>query len=80
MFVVVADVSAPHNVATNQAILQVTIPAIALLVSGTAFGWVFDNFGGFGFFSLCAITIALGAGIVIVFRGRFERTADRMLA
>lgn len=65
-FIVVSDVSQPRNVATNQAILQVTIPSIAVLLTGSAFGWAFDNLGATAFFALCSIMSIIGGLIVII--------------
>lgn len=64
-YTLVAEISHPHNVATNQAIMQVTMPAIALLITGSFFGWIFDNLGAGAFFGLSALVCAIGATIVI---------------
>ncbi|MCY4021287.1 MAG: MFS transporter [Chloroflexi bacterium] len=61
----VAEISHPGNVATNQAILQVTMPAVAVLLTGSLFGWTFDHLGPEIFFALCALACAIGATIVI---------------
>ncbi len=65
-FAVVSAISHPENVATNQAILQVTMPSIAMLLTGSAFGWVFDHLGAFVFFGLCALMCVIGASIMII--------------
>ncbi|MDE2818366.1 MAG: MFS transporter [Chloroflexota bacterium] len=64
-YTLVAEISHPHNVATNQAIMQVTMPAIALLLTGSFFGWIFDHLGAGAFFGLSALVCAIGATIVI---------------
>ncbi len=64
-FQLVNAISQPRNVATNQALLQVTMPSIALLLTGSAFGWIFDNLGAPAFFIFCALACAIGVGIVI---------------
>ena len=64
-FQLVNAISQPGNVATNQALLQVTMPSIALLLTGSAFGWIFDNLGAPAFFIFCALACAIGVGIVI---------------
>ena len=64
-FTLVNAISHPRNVATNQAILQVTMPSIALLLTGSLFGWIFDNLGPGAFFVICALMTIIGAGIVI---------------
>ena len=58
-------VSHPRNVATNQAIVQVTMPGIALLLTGSLYGWAYDHLGAGAFFALCALAAALGACIVV---------------
>lgn len=75
-FMVVSDVSNPRNVATNQAILQVTIPSIAVLLTGSTFGWVFDNLGATSFFALCSVLIIIGALIVIIGSRWFEKATQ----
>lgn len=64
-FTLVNAISHPRNVATNQAILQVTMPSIAMLLTGSLFGWTFDNLGPVVFFAICALMCIIGAGIVI---------------
>lgn len=71
-FTLVNAISHPRNVATNQAILQVTMPSVALLLTGSLFGWTFDNLGPVAFFVLCALMCAIGAGIVIAGFRLFE--------
>ena len=63
-FQLVNAISHPRNVATNQAIVQVTMPSIALLLTGSFFGWTFDNLGAGAFFLLCALACLIGASIV----------------
>ena len=71
-FAVVSAISHPQNVATNQAILQVTVPSIAMLLTGSAFGWVFEHLGAFPFFGLCSLMCLIGASIMIVGYRMFE--------
>ena len=63
-YTLVADISHPHNVATNQALIHVTMPAIAMLLTGSLFGWVFDHLGAGAFFALCSLACFLGAAAV----------------
>ncbi len=76
-FQLVNAISHPRNVATNQAILHVTMPGIALLLTGSLFGWAFDNLGAGAFFTLCALACALGAGIVMAGYRLFEKPPVR---
>lgn len=58
-------ISHARNAATNQAIVQVTMPGIALLLTGSLFGWVYDHLGASVFYALCALAAAVGVCIVI---------------
>lgn len=69
-------ISHPGNAATNQALLQVTMPALSLLLTGSLFGWVFDNLGPSVFFVCCALACALGVGIVVAGFRWFEPAPD----
>lgn len=71
-FTVVSEISQKHNVATNQAILHVTMPNIALLLTGSAFGWLYEHMGAFIFFGLCALACLIGALVIIFYK--FETT------
>ena len=71
-FTLVNAISHPRNVATNQAILQVTMPSIALLLTGSLFGWTFDHLGAGAFFALCALMCVIGVCIVIAGFRLFE--------
>ena len=65
-------ISHPRNVATNQAIIQVTMPGIALLLTGSLYGWAYDHLGAGPFFALCALAGGIGAGIVMAGFRLFE--------
>lgn len=66
-FAIVAEISKQKNIATNQAILQVTVPSIAMLLTGSAFGWVFEHLGALAFFGLSGFASVTGVCILIVF-------------
>lgn len=75
-YTLVNKISHPRNAATNQAIMQVTMPSIALLLTGALYGWAFDHLGAPAFFALSAAASAVGAGILIAgFRLFDSRTA-----
>ena len=57
-------ISHPRNVATNQAIVQVTMPGIALLLTGSLYGWVYDHLGAGAFYALCALAASIAVCIV----------------
>ena len=58
-------ISHPRNVATNQAIVQVTMPGIALLLTGSLYGWAYDHLGAGAFYALCALACGIGVCVVI---------------
>jgi PPP family 3-phenylpropionic acid transporter len=64
----VARLSHPSNAATNQALSQVTIPALAVLLSGGAAGWLFDHVGARALFSAAALTALLASMVIVVAR------------
>lgn len=59
------EISHPRNVATNQAIVQVTMPGLALLLAGSLYGYAYDHFGAGAFYALCALAAAVGVVIVV---------------
>jgi PPP family 3-phenylpropionic acid transporter len=68
----VSRISHPSNVATNQALAQVTVPGIAILLTGAVSGWLFDHAGGRGLFQLAALMAA--ASIVLLILARKQLT------
>lgn len=66
MTLLVSRISHPTNAATNQAISQVTIPALALLLTGPIAGWIFDVMGARVLFRVGAF-IALIAVVLLFF-------------
>ncbi|MCA9887972.1 MAG: MFS transporter [Anaerolineae bacterium] len=70
--VMVARTSAPANVATNQAIIQVTMPGLATLLISPILGWTYDNVGSDWMWRLCALFAFIGAAILVLNRRRLE--------
>lgn len=66
IFLVTAQISHPRNVATNQAIMNVTMPSIAMLLFGSVAGWIFDHQAAWVFFLACATACTIGGLIAIV--------------
>ena len=66
IFLVVSQASNPHNAATNQAIVQVTVPSVAALLTGSLAGWVFDNLGATTLYTACAVVCFIGAFIILL--------------
>lgn len=65
MTLLVAMISPGATKATNQALAQATIPSVAVLVSGSLSGWLFDHIGPRQLFTLAALTASLAALIVL---------------
>ncbi|MGB1289123.1 MAG: hypothetical protein ACPG7F_21495, partial [Aggregatilineales bacterium] len=61
----VTRTSAPANVATNQAIIQVTMPALAMLLTAPLVGWIFDTFGAQVMFVFGMAMGLIAVGILI---------------
>ncbi len=66
----VAEISPPPIVATNQALIQVTVPGVATLLTGLASGWMFDQFGGRVLFQTIGILGLASALLLVLVRRR----------
>jgi PPP family 3-phenylpropionic acid transporter len=66
----IAEISPPEIVATNQALIQVTVPGIATLLTGLASGWIFDQFGGRVLFQTIGILGLVSALLIVLVRRR----------
>jgi MFS family permease len=75
MTLLVARISHPANVSTNQAIAQVTMPAIAALLTSSVAGWIFDNIGARILFQVSALIGVLAVVTLIAGRRTLARTA-----
>ncbi len=62
----VARTSAPANVATNQAIIQVTMPALAMLITSPVMGWIFDTFGARVMFQVAMMVGVVAVALLVV--------------
>lgn len=60
----VARISRPANVTTNQALAQVTVPGLAVLLTGSISGWIFDHAGPRVLLVMAAL-IGLAASVVV---------------
>ena len=70
----VSRISHPLNVATNQAIAQVTIPALAVLITGPISGWIYDFLGGRILFQVVSLVSVLAVILLIAARRQLART------
>ncbi|MBN1565062.1 MAG: MFS transporter [Anaerolineae bacterium] len=64
-FLVIVQISAPQNVATNQALLQGTIPSLATVLTSPLSGWLYDVAGPKALYSAITVVSLIGIGIVI---------------
>ncbi|MBI1280605.1 MAG: MFS transporter [Anaerolineaceae bacterium] len=74
----VSRISHPANVATNQAIAQVTVPAMAVLLTGSISGWLFDHAGPHFLFQAAACTGLLAAILVLLMRQQIAAEINRV--
>lgn len=74
----VSRISHTNNAATNQALMQVTIPALAILLTGPLSGWIYDVLGGRILFQVVALISVLAVALLIVARHQLTRTPDRV--
>lgn len=61
----VAKISHPANVSANQSLMQTTVPAIAIITTGSLMGWIYDELGGQVLFTILMIVGLLSAGFVM---------------
>ncbi len=64
----VSRISHPANVATNQALAQVTVPGLAVLLTGSVSGWLFDHVGARALFQLATLTATFSVVLLLVAR------------
>jgi PPP family 3-phenylpropionic acid transporter len=76
MTLLVAHNSHPSNVATNQAIAQVTMVGLTVLLTGPISGWIFDHAGGRILFQMAAL-MPLLASIVLLAGRRYLAISQR---
>jgi PPP family 3-phenylpropionic acid transporter len=65
MTIMISDISTRKRVATNRALIQVTMPALAILISSPAMGWIYDNLGATALFATSSI-IGLIACMILI--------------
>ncbi len=66
----IAEISPPAIVATNLALIQVTVPGVATLLTGLVSGLIFDHFGGRVLFQCMGILGVLSAVMILLVRRR----------
>lgn len=65
IFLLIVQISSPHNVATNQALLQGTIPSLATVLASPLCGWLYDVAGPQALYSAIAVASLGGVGVMI---------------
>lgn len=73
--VMVSEISHPARVATNRALIQVTTPALAMLLTSPFFGWLYDNSTPLTFFTVSAITSWVGVVLLLKVRQETQATS-----
>jgi len=66
VLILISRISDPRNVATNQSLLQITVPGLAMLFGGPIIGWIWDNYSAPIFFGLCMLLMVSGALMMLV--------------
>lgn len=74
----VARISHPSNVATNQALAQVTAPNLAILIASPLNGWIFDHLGPRVLLIFAALLAVVAALLLFAVRARLAAREDQM--
>lgn len=77
--VLVNEISHPANVATNQAIAWVTMPALASILFSPVAGWLYEQGQGRLLFALAALIMLFGSLLLIYGRGMIADARDQRL-
>lgn len=64
--VMISEISDPANVATNRALVQVTMPALAMLLTSPLMGWLYDTYGAQMTFSVGAAMGFISVVLLVV--------------
>lgn len=76
---VVTEISHPANVATNQALTWVTMPAIAAIIMGPLSGWLYENVGPRPLFLVSALVTLSGALLLVILRKLVDSASSQRL-
>jgi MFS family permease len=66
VLVLISRISDPRNVATNQSLLQVTVPGLATLFGAPLMGWIYDHYVAWIYFGVCMLLMVVGALMMLV--------------
>lgn len=74
ILILIARISDPRNVATNQSLLQVTVPGLATLFGAPLMGWIYDQYVAWIYFGLCMLLMMAGSLIMLIAYRTMEPT------
>lgn len=77
--VIVNEISHPANVATNQAITWVTMPALASILFNPLAGWLYEQGQGRLLFALAALVMLFGSLLLVYGRDMIANARDQRL-
>lgn len=77
--VIVNEISHPANVATNQAITWVTMPALASILFNPLAGWLYEQGQGRLLFALAALVMLFGSLLLVYGRDMIAHARDQRL-
>lgn len=77
--VIVNEISHPANVATNQAITWVTMPALASILFNPLAGWLYEAGQGRLLFALAALVMLIGSLLLVYGRDMIAAARDQRL-
>jgi predicted MFS family arabinose efflux permease len=66
VLILISRISDPRNVATNQSLLQITVPGIAMLFVAPLMGWIFDHYAAPIYFGVCMLMMVVGSLMMLV--------------
>lgn len=66
----VTDISHPSRVATNRALILVTMPALAMLLTSPLAGWIYDTYGHVALFGFSSFMGILASFFILIKRKR----------
>jgi MFS family permease len=77
--VIVNEISHPANVATNQAITWVTMPALASILFSPLAGWLYEQGQGRLLFALAALIMLFGSLLLVYGRDMIAQARDQRI-
>lgn len=66
ILILISRISDPRNVATNQSLLQITVPGLSVLFGAPLMGWIYDHYEAWTYFGLCAVLMFAGVMVMVI--------------